>query len=120
MVKERQCNCRITDKNIDEIAYIDTYWDGSFSNYVHNSIKRDIKQIDSNKNRKQLDLFKDLGIYIVLIALGSIFFLFGIQTTNLVSMAVYYVIGLFLVVMGITGGMVIALQSTRQHNTRRK
>ena len=116
MVNEKLVTCRIVD---DEIDYLEKYWEGKFSNYTHNSIKRDIKQIEKNKNLKQLELFKDLSIYIVLIALGVIFFLFGIQATNNTSMALYYIIGLFLVIMGISGGMIIALQSTRKYNTRR-
>jgi len=116
MVNEKLVSCRIID---DEIDYLNTYWDGKFSDYVHNSIKRDIKQIENNKNLRQLELFKDLSIYVVLIALGTIFFLFGIKTTSDTTMALYYVIGLFLVIMGVSGGMIIALQSTRKHNTRR-
>lgn len=115
MVNEKFVTCRIID---DEIDYLDTYWDGKFSNYVHNSIKRDIKQITLNKNREHLEAFNKLSLYIVLIALGVIFFLFGIQSTNTTLIVLQYILGLFLVVMGIAGGMIIALQSTRKHNTR--
>ena len=113
MVEEKFTSCRLGGS---EINYINKYWDGSFSAYVHNSIKRDIKQIDVNKKDQQLELFKDFSIYIVLIALGAIFFLFGMQGTSYGEIVIYNVSGLFLVVLGIAGGMVVALQSTRRHN----
>ena len=116
MGNEKFLSCRATD---NELKYLDTYWDGSFSEYVHNSIKRDIEQIDSNKKRERLEIFNKLSPYVVLMALGTIFFLFGMQTTNLTLIILQFVLGLFLVVMGIAGGMIIALQSTREHNTKK-
>lgn len=113
MVEEKFVSCRLGGS---EINYINEYWDGGFSAYVHNSIKRDIKQIDVNKKDKQLELFKDFSIYIVLMALGVIFFLFGMQNSTYGEIVTYNIIGLFLVVLGIAGGMVVALQSTRRNN----
>ena len=109
---EKFSSCRLIN---EEIEYIDNFWNGKFSEYVHNSIKRDIQQVETNKNNKRIGVFKDFSLYVVIAALGLIFFLFGIKSTTTFEMLLSYVLGLFMVLFGIVGGALIALQTTRQH-----
>jgi len=116
MVTEKFSSCRLVD---DEINYLKKYWDGKFSDYVHNSIKRDIKQIETNKQNQRTQLFKDFSIYVILMGFGAIFFIFGIRSITIGEMLISFVLGLFMFIFGIIGGLIVALQSTRR-NTNRK
>jgi hypothetical protein len=104
---EKFCSCRLVN---DEINYIDTHWDGKFSEYVHHCIKRDITDI--KQNNKTI-LFKETGLYVLLIGFGMFFFVLGIKSTMLLEIFLSYVIGLFMFTFGTVGGILYALQSTR-------
>jgi len=107
---EKFANCRIIDK---EIEYIDRYWNGSFSDYVHNSIKRDLKELETAEKNRKLQVFKEFSLYVVIMALGTICFMIGLQTPISIAMALSYVTGLFLIVFGTAGGLLVALHSTK-------
>ena len=109
---EKIYSCRLVG---DEITYMKTYWDDKFSEFVHNSIKKEKNLIKQAKNNKH-QLFKDIGLYLVLISLGVIFFIFGIKAYNIVEVLLSFVFGMFLTLFGIIGGLLYALQSTRRRN----
>jgi len=105
---EKFCNCRLID---NEISYIDKYWDGSFSEYVHNSIKRDLFEL---KNNKKFEMLQNFALYVIVIALGAIFFIFGIKASSVLEMTMSFALGVFCIVFGIIGGVTLALHSTRE------
>lgn len=111
MVTDKLSTCRLVE---DEISYLDNYWCGKFSDYVHSSIKRDIVELENNKKKYKALLFKEFSQYVVIMGLGIVFFLFGLNTTGVFQMAISYVLGLFMVVFGVVGGLLIALQSTKK------
>ena len=114
MTFEKIYSCRLVG---EEITYMDTYWQGKFSDFVHNCIKKEQNLIKNNKNNKH-QLFKDIGLYLVLISLGVIFFIFGIKAYNIVEVLLSFVFGLFLTLFGLIGGLLYALQSTRRRNIK--
>lgn len=112
MSDEKIFSCRLIDNEID---YIDDHYDGKFSDFVHNSIKNAIKDQNNNIHSQ---LFKDFSLYVVIIALGFVFFLFSINYSTMLEKVLCYIIGIFMTTFGITGGFLIALQSARRSNTR--
>ena len=109
---EKFSTCRLVD---DEIEYISRFWDGKFSDYVHSSIKDDIQQLRENNKQQRLQIYKDFSLYIVLIGLGAVFYLFGVRSISLVEMVSAFVLGTFMFTVGIVGGVLVALQSTRRN-----
>jgi len=108
---EKLGHCRLIDYEID---YIDNFWNGKFSDFVHSKIKEDIK----NHKDKNI-LFKELSTYIVLMGLGVFFFFFGLRSIYIFEMVLSYVLGLFMLIFGVVGGLLYALQSTRSDRKRR-
>jgi uncharacterized protein YacL len=102
--------CRLVN---EEIKYLDEQWGGKFSEYVHHCIKRDIAELQQQKNNKTI-LFKETGLYVLLIGFGMFFFVLGIKSTILLEIVLSYVIGLFMFIFGTVGGLLYALQSTRR------
>lgn len=72
--------------------------------------------IENEENNIKSQIFKDFSLYVVIIALGLVFFLFGMNYTFVAEMLLCYVIGLFMVIFGIVGGVLVALQSTKRNN----
>jgi len=75
--------------------------------------------IKNQNNNITSQLFKDFSLYVVIIAFGFVFFLFSINYTTTFEKVLCYIIGIFMVTFGITGGYLIALQSTRRNKTRK-
>ena len=106
---EKIYSCRLIN---EEIEYINNFWDGKFSYFVKTKINDDIK---TNNKQNKVKSFNNFSSYIVITALGIIFFLFGIEHNTGYENVLYFIPGLFLVIMGVVGGMLIALQSTRRN-----
>jgi len=79
----------------NELEYLNTYWNGSFTNYVRNSIKNDIKKIQ--KNRKS-NFFKDMSQTIVMLGLGAIFVLFSLNINNFMGFLLVFLLGIYFMV----------------------
>lgn len=105
---EKFTSCRLIG---NEISYIEKFWDGSFSDYVHNSIKRDIQELEKQKNKARSILFKEFSLYLVIFALGTIFFLFAGRSLSLIEMYTAFILGVFFTSFGIVGGVIVALQA---------
>ena len=71
-----------------------------------------IKNRDRNNDKSQL--MKDISLYVVIGGLGVVFFLFGLRSLSIVEMLVSYSLGFFMLVFGLVGGMLFALQSTNR------
>jgi len=89
-----------------------TTLNATLRNIIDNAINNQDKSIRSQ-------LFKDFSLYVVIIAFGFVFFLFSINYTTTFEKVLCYIIGIFMVTFGITGGYLIALQSTRRNKTRK-
>ena len=105
---EKVYSCRLINEEID---FINDIWDGKFSYYVKTKINNDINQ---GKKQTRLKTFNNFNSYIVITALGIIFFLFGIEHNAGYENVLYYIPGLFLIILGVVGGMLVALQSTNR------
>lgn len=105
---EIHTSCRIVGEKAD---YIRKFWDGSIGNYLNNSIKRDIQELENHKKYEKAKLLKEFSIYLVLVAFGMIFFLFSVRSISLLEMYVAFILGLFFTVFGIIGGVSVALQT---------
>jgi len=103
---EKFTSCRLIN---EEISYIDECWNGKFSDFVHSKIKEDL-----NNNNQNSQLMKDISLYVVIGGLGVVFFLFGMRSINVFEMLLSYGLGFFMLVFGIAGGILFALQSTNR------
>ena len=77
----------------DELNFLKKYHEGNFSEYVHNSISRDIDLIHRNK---RLNFFEGFQQEVLQLGLGAIFFIFSVDQSNLYSFMVLFLIGIFL------------------------
>ena len=96
MSEERTATCRLKDY---EQEYINNFWDDKFSDYVHSSIKRDISQIKKNKIK---NIFEKSISSMMLLAIGSIFVLFSMQTLDFFSKVLMLLVGVFFSMYGLT------------------
>jgi len=83
--------------NDEYINHLDKYWDGSFSNYVHNCFKRDI---NNTKNNKRHNFFQDISRYIVMLGIGCLFLLFSFNMgwDELLGFLIILLLGIFFVI----------------------
>jgi len=82
----------------NEKEYLENYFDNKFSEYVHNSFKRDIELTKNNKKKNKIQRF---STDIIMMALGS-FFLFNTPTQgHLFSMILLFLLGMFFSIWGI-------------------
>ena len=82
---------------------------------VSQALRSTLDQVIKNQQQQKTNqLLKEFSIYVVIIALGAVFFLFGISYITFFEKVLCFIIGLFMATFGITGGVIIALQSTRQ------
>jgi len=89
---EKFLSCRLKE---DELNYINNYYDGSFSNYVHNSIKRDLEL--SKKNRKH-NFISNFTQQIIMLGLGAIFIFFSLSINNIYGFVLMFLFGVFFIV----------------------
>jgi hypothetical protein len=80
------------------IDYLEEVNKSSHSQALRTSIDKLIKQDKSKTKRQKLDTFKD---NIVIIAIGMIFLLFGMASTNLLTIITALGIGIFFATYGI-------------------
>jgi len=93
---ERIIHVRLQD---EEIGYIDNYYNGSGSNFVHDAIKKELKTI--KKNKKQMTLQKYSQSFIML-GLGAIFILFSASTKSLIAFLLIFLLGVFFMINGLS------------------
>lgn len=101
----------IFSKHLKFLESINQNTSSALRSVLDNAIK------DQNNNIHS-QLFKDFSLYVVIIALGFVFFLFSINYSAMLEKVLCYIIGIFMTTFGITGGFLIALQSARRSNTR--
>ena len=108
-ISEKSATCRLSG---DEIDFIDNIWNGKFSEFVHQSIR---KEMETVKQKNRLASVKDVNLNVLLMGFGLFFFTLGLRSTTSLEMVLSYAFGMFLFGFGVTGGLLIALQSTRKH-----
>ena len=92
---EKFPSCRLVGEEID---YINEYWDGSFSKFVHSSIKDNIHKI---KNNKKKTFFQDFTRNIIMLGIGAIFVLFSLNIEGLLGFIIVLLLGVFFMVTGL-------------------
>lgn len=87
-----------------EREYFENYWKGTFSSWVHNKVKEELKKIDGSilKNK-----FQNYAYSMVMMSIGAMFWFFTASMDNFGSIAIVFIIGLFLI---ITGGVTLILE----------
>lgn len=91
VVDERPQHCRLQPK---EITYLNKH-DFSFSDYVHNSIKRDMELTDANKKK---NFFKDQSYNVIMLGFGAIFLFFAMTVAQIVGFIILLLMGSFFLV----------------------
>jgi len=76
--------------------------------------------IEQRNNNVRFELYHNFSLYIVLTALGVIFFLFSMNYTVFFEIVLCYVFGLFMVIVGVIGGVSVAVQSIRGFNAKNR
>lgn len=89
METEYTGSCRLFK---EEIEYLNKYWDGKFSNYVHNCFKCDIELTKNNriKNRMQNMLYS-----VVMLGFGAFFLLISFTLSNFFAFLIILLLGVF-------------------------
>ena len=93
---EKTYSYRTSDEKY--IEYLNNYWDGSFSRYVNNSLRRDTEITKSNKTKDLL--IKNLSA-VLLVSIGAILMIFSIYVTSLLFMIGSLFLGSFLIIYGL-------------------
>lgn len=85
--------------NDEEESFLDDFYGGSGSSFVHAAIKNERTKIDKNKNQNVLQRYSQSFI---MIGLGAIFVLFAASTNNLIAFLMIFFLGVFFVVNGLS------------------
>lgn len=87
--------CRLFDNEAD---YLNNHYEGKFSNYIHDSFKRDIMNTKTNKKQNILSRFSG---HFIMLGLGAIFVLFSLSVNNLASFLLIFLMGVFFTITGL-------------------
>ena len=92
---EKFSTCRLVSK---EVEHLNNYWDGKFSDFVHNSFKRDIELVNNNRKKNCLQQY---GFSFVMVCLGAWFVLYSFNVSGLFSWLIVFLLGVFCVITGL-------------------
>jgi len=95
MDEEKTYACRL---NVLEKEYLEKYFNSSFSDYVHNSFKRDIIM---TKNNKKKNMFQKFGSNFIMLGIGAMFIFFMFTQNNLMGVILTFLLGAFFIVSGL-------------------
>jgi len=96
-MEEKTLACKLS---IDELTYLNDYWDGKFSSYVHNSIKRDKKQVNTNRARS---FFEKTVFSVICLGMGVILALFSSYINNFFMAILTLLLGSFFTIYALLG-----------------
>jgi len=96
----------IYPKHLNYLESVNENTSFALRNVLDNIIKK-------QKNNIKTRVFKDLALYVVIFALGMVFFLFTIKSTSYIEMYLSCILSMFFTCFSIIGGAVVALQSIR-------
>ena len=94
-MNDKTYGCRLMP---DERTYLEKHYD-SFSDYVHDSFKRDISLTKNNRKKNKIQKHLQNGIWI---GLGIIFLFFTMTQRSLVGMIFTFLMGVFFTATGLT------------------
>lgn len=83
----------------EEQKFLNDFFDGSGSRFVHEAIKNEREKI--KKNKKQ-NVFQQYSQSFIMLGLGAIFVLFSTSTNNFIAFLMIFFLGVFFVVNGLT------------------
>ena len=93
-MNDKTYGCRLMPQ---EREYLEKHFD-NFSDYVHDSFKRDITLSKNNKKQNKLQKHLQDGIFI---GLGLIFLFFTMTQRSLIGMIFVFLMGIFFTATGI-------------------
>ena len=94
-MEDKAFSCRLSNNEAD---YLNKYYDGKFSAYVHDSFKRDI---ELSVNNKKQNILKSFSPHFLFLGLGAIFIFFSISVNSLGGFLLTFLLGVFFVITGL-------------------
>ena len=85
-------SCKLDEK---EVEYINNFYNNSFSNYVHHSIKRDLEL--SKKNIKS-NYLQNSSQSVIMLGVGAILIFYSLSMNHMLGFIMSFLLGVFFIV----------------------
>ena len=95
MEQDKVYTCRLFE---NEVFYLNKYFDGKFSMYVHDSFKRDIMNTENNKKQNKLAKY---STPVITLGIGAIFVIFSLSIGNLLGFIIVFLLGVLFMTTGL-------------------